>query len=100
MGGFSPQIQSPQSPPSGKGTGISANPQQSGQNKEVSDFFAGLTGGKVTVPGQQGQPELGMPNAYSNTVQPWDNQQTPQPSTGKGNLLSNQFAQNTTGKGV
>ena len=30
--------------------------------------------GKVTFPGQGGQPQIGMPNAYSNTMQPWDNQ--------------------------
>ena len=33
-----------------------------------------MMGGQVTMPGQGGQPQLGMPNAYSNTMQPWDNQ--------------------------
>jgi hypothetical protein len=36
--------------------------------------LGGLMGGKMTMPGQGGQPKLGMPNAYSNTLQPWDNQ--------------------------
>ena len=36
--------------------------------------LGGLMGGKITIPGQGGQPQLGMPNAYSNTLQPWDNQ--------------------------
>ena len=34
--------------------------------------------GKVTYPGQGGQPQIGMPNAYSNTMQPWDNQSSQQ----------------------
>jgi len=38
----------------------------------------GMMGGKVTMPGQGGQPQLGMPNAYSNTMQPWDNQSNQQ----------------------
>lgn len=99
MGGFAPQIQQPQSPPSGKGTGISAIPQQSGQMTDIQQFLTGLTGGKVTTPSQQGQPEFGMPNAYENTVQPY-NQQQPKPSTGKGSPANNQFAQSATGKGV
>ena len=99
MGSFSPQVQFPQSRSSGKGTGINAIPQQSGQQNEIQQFLTGLAGGKVTTPGQQGQPEMGMPNAYENTVQPY-NQQQPMPGTGKGNPANNQFAQNATGKGV
>lgn len=83
MGGFAPQIQQPQSPPSGKGTGISATPQQSSQKENLEDFFTGLAGGKITTPGQQGQPEFGMPNAYENTVQPY-NQQNSSLGTPKG----------------
>lgn len=30
-------------------------------------------GGRVTYPGQSGQPQYGQPNQYSNTVGPWDN---------------------------
>ena len=36
--------------------------------------LGGLLGGKTTMSGLSGQPKLGMPNAYSNTMQPWDNQ--------------------------
>ena len=36
--------------------------------------LGGLLGGKTTMSGFSGQPKLGMPNAYSNTLQPWDNQ--------------------------
>ena len=103
MGGFSAQLQSPQSSaPAGKGAGMSA--MQMGQNPiqtppeeqmlkmqqlqmEQPSFpqgnqmaqdnmgppLGGMMGGKVTMPNQGGQPELGMPNAYSNTVSPWDN---------------------------
>ena len=96
MGGFSAQVQPNQSSaPAGKGAGMSAlqmgmNPiQQSPQDQilktqqlqiEQPDFPEGnqmpqgMMGGKVTMPGQGGQPQLGMPNAYSNTLQPWDNQ--------------------------
>ena len=58
--------------------------------------LGGLLGGRVTMPGQGGQPKLGMPNAYSSTIQPWDNQsnQQGQPS-GKG-----MGASGASGKGV
>jgi hypothetical protein len=99
MGGFSAQLQSPQSSnPAGKGAGMSA--MQMGQNPIQQSFpqklennlmqtesnqgaidpsqnfmeKTGMMGGQVTMPGQDGQPQLGMPNAYSNTMQPWDNQ--------------------------
>lgn len=29
--------------------------------------------GRITYPGQSGQPQMGQPNNYSNTVGPWDN---------------------------
>ena len=44
--------------------------------------LGGLLGGKTTMSGLSGQPKLGMPNAYSNTMQPWDNQ--PNQSSGLG----------------
>jgi hypothetical protein len=102
MGSFAPQVQFPQSPQTGKGVGISPIPQQSGQQNEMNDILAGLkglAGGRVTMPSQGGQPEMGMPNAYENTVQPYNPQQ-PKPSTGKGSPANNQFAQNAIGKGV
>jgi hypothetical protein len=112
MGGFSAQLQSPQSSnPAGKGAGMSA--MQMGQNPietppmeqmmkiqelqmEQPNFpqgnqmpqdnmgppLGGLMGGRVTMPGQGGQPQLGMPNAYSNTMQPWDNQANQSNGTG------------------
>jgi hypothetical protein len=110
MGGFSAQVQPNQSSaPAGKGAGMSA--MQMGQNPIQQSFpqklennlmqtesnqgaidptqnfmpVTGMMGGQVTMPGQGGQPQLGMPNAYSNTMQPWDNQaQQPQASGGKG----------------
>ena len=40
---------------------------------------------RVTFPGMDGQPQFGMPNQYSNTIGPWDNQQKPAPMMfGKG----------------
>jgi hypothetical protein len=99
MGSFSPQIQQPQLPQSGKGAGINTIPQQAGQEIDFEKILTGLAGGKITMPSQGGQPEMGMPNAYENTVQPYNPQQ-PKPSTGKGSPANNQFAQNATGKGV
>jgi hypothetical protein len=108
MGGFSAQVQPPQSSaPAGKNAGLSSmqlgqNPiEQSPQDQllktqqlqaEQPNFpqgnqiqpnpkagsqlggLGGLLGGQITMPGQGGQPKMGMPNAYSNTIQPWDNQ--------------------------
>lgn len=104
MGGFSAQVQSPQSSaPAGKGAGMSANqmgmnpiqqsfPQklensmmQPKANDGAIDPTQGMMGGKITMPGQGGQPQLGMPNAYSNTIQPWDNSvNQPNQTAGKG----------------
>jgi len=110
MGGFSAQLQSPQSSaPAGKGAGMSSmqmgmNPiQQSLPQKLENNLMqpqandgaidptqnfmpsTGMMGGQVTMPGQGGQPQLGMPNAYSNTVSPWDNSiNQPKQGSGKG----------------
>ena len=103
MGSFSAQLQSPQSSaPAGKGAGMSAmqmgqNPIQtpvlqkmeksmdSQPNDGAIDPTQGMMGGQVTMPGQGGQPQLGMPNAYSNTVSPWDNSiNQPKQGSGKG----------------
>lgn len=115
MGGFSAQLQSPQSSaPAGKGAGMSSmqmgmNPietppaeqmmkmqelqmeqpnfpqgNQMAQDK-MGPPLGGLMGGQVTMPGQGGQPQLGMPNAYSNTISPWDNSvNQPKQGSGKG----------------
>ena len=73
MGAPSAQVQSPQSS-SGKGI---AQPQD--QTNAIGSGKGGFqygtpeqmqgSQGKVTMPGQGGQPEMGMPNAYSNTIQ-------------------------------
>jgi hypothetical protein len=99
MGSFSPQIQAPQSQIAGKGSGINPPPGQINQDDELQKTLTGLAGGTVTTPSQQGQPQMGVPNAYANTVQPYNPQQ-PDPSNGKGNLLNNQNAQKALGKGV
>jgi hypothetical protein len=128
MGGFSAQLQSPQSSaPAGKGAGMSA--MQMGQNPVQQPFMqklennmmqpqandgapnpnqmaqdnmgpplGGMMGGKVTMPTQGGQPQLGMPNAYSNTMQPWDNQ-AQQPQAGGGKGMGGQMAKQM-GKGA
>lgn len=47
----------------------------------------GLQGGQgaITFPGQGGQPSMGQPNNYSNTVGSWDNSSTqPNQTRGKG----------------
>ena len=42
-------------------------------------------GNSVTFPSQGGQPRMGRPNNYSNTVGPWDNASIqPQTQSGKG----------------
>ena len=104
MGGFSAQLQSPQSSaPAGKGAGMSAmqmgmnpiqqslpqklenNLMQPQANDGAIDPTQGMMGGQVTMPSQGGQPQLGMPNAYSNTVSPWDNSiNQPKQGSGKG----------------
>jgi hypothetical protein len=118
MGGFSAQVQPNQvSGPASKGAGVSANQlgmnpinpsltqkmedSMSQPNNQVIDPTTGMMGGQISMPGQGGQPKLGMPNAYSNTLQPWDNQaQQPQGGMGKGlGGLTNQIAKKT-GKGV
>ena len=57
---------------------IQPNIQNGTQLGGLGGALGGLMGGKVTMPGQGGQPQIGMPNAYSNTMQPWDNQSNQQ----------------------
>ena len=46
--------------------------------------------GAVTFPGQDGQPAMGKPNNYSNTVGSWDNSSTqPSQTRGKGSYSAN-----------
>lgn len=71
MGASSAQVQSPQSS-SGKGVAPSQGQEMSSGKGSPSNQEYGtpeqMQGGKVTFPGQGGQPEMGMPNAYSNTI--------------------------------
>jgi hypothetical protein len=115
MGGFSAQVQPSQSSaPAGKGAGMSSmqmgmNPIETPPMEQMMKMqqlqteqpnfpqgnqmaqdnmgppLGGLMGGQVTMPGQGGQPQLGMPNAYSNTISPWDNSvNQPKQGSGKG----------------
>lgn len=63
---------------SGKGKGSSSQSMQGQQ-------------GAITFPGQGGQPAMGQPNPYPNTISSWDN-----PPTG----MSTQPAVSGKGKGV
>lgn len=77
MGSPISQIQAPQSSqPQGKSGPMQQSQQPAGK------------GGNVTYPGQGGQPQIGQPNRYSNTVGPWDNAsigtQNPFQRSGKG----------------
>jgi len=95
MGAPSAQVQSPQSSSSGKGvTSSQSSPSGKGGSQEYAapEQMQGSQGA-LTFPGQGGQPEMGMPNAYSNTIDPnmtqgdagqngmWDNSSKP---SGKG----------------
>jgi hypothetical protein len=80
MGIPTAQIQSPQSSQtSGKMGGSTLTPPMQGQQ------------GAITFPGQGGQPAMGQPNPYPNTISSWDN-----PPTG----MSTQPAVSGKGKGV
>ena len=102
MGALFSSVQSPQTS-GGKSNGIADQvnpPTTASSNPTVPNISqssgkgGGIQGsqGTVTYPGQGGQPEMGMPNAYSNTVGPvdqgfggqqgsWDNSTQP---SGKG----------------
>jgi hypothetical protein len=88
----------PQGDPVFHNTGISGfNQPLGGQNGKPDSYDApavmpykpspmGKGGSRnITMPGQGGQPRMGQPNAYSNTIQPWDNANIkPQNQSGKG----------------
>jgi len=81
--------------------GTSTAQVQSSQSSQTSGKTGGLgpplgqpmqgMQGVVTFPGQDGQPAMGQPNPYPNTISSWDN-----PPTG----MSTQPAQNGKGKGA
>jgi len=98
MGMQSASIQQSPNPSSGKGSsrkmGFSdqsfvengnpvAAPAVMPNNQSQQPMGKGAS--NVTTPGQGGQPRMGQPNAYSNTIQPWDNASIqPQNKSGKG----------------
>lgn len=87
MGQFSQVAQPQTNQPQGKGP-ISQVAQAAQPDTQQSDGISRPTGkgGRVTYPGQGGQPAVGQPNNYSNTVGPWDNANIQQPmnQAGKG----------------
>lgn len=78
MGSPISQVAQPMSQSGGKGM---AQPAQSTPNPSdiaVPDGTSGNPfpqgkGSRVTYPGSGGQPKMGVPNSYSNTVGQWDN---------------------------
>lgn len=98
MGGVASTVQSPQTSGGGKGSPIaSATQQVTGQQSPKpldgveSGYFSQAPqpmgkGGVQTNSATSGQPTMGAPNQYSNTVGQWDNtqQQTQQPQFGGG----------------
>jgi hypothetical protein len=54
-----------------QGKGFASPTQPSNPNADVA--VPQGKGGNVTFPGQGGQPRMGVPNNYSNTVGQWDN---------------------------
>lgn len=77
MGSPISQVAQPMSQSGGKGM---AQPAQSTPNPSDITVPDGGTSGqpmgkgsRVTYPGSGGQPKMGVPNSYSNTVGQWDN---------------------------
>jgi hypothetical protein len=71
----------------GDGLGKPANMMMSPAVQPTGQFQQGSgKGGRITTPGQGGQPRMGQPNNYSNTVGQWDNAsiQPRQTQSGKG----------------
>jgi hypothetical protein len=87
--GYSAQVQSPQTGGSGKGSPVAqaaqqvSEPQQPQQPQQPPQPMGK---GGYTNSATSGQPRMGAPNQYPNTVGQWDNtqQQTQQPMQGKG----------------
>jgi hypothetical protein len=86
--GFSAQVQSPQtSGGSGKGSPVASaaqqvsEPQQTQQPQQPSQPMGK---GGYTNSATSGQPRMGAPNQYPNTVGQWDNTQQQRPMMGGG----------------
>jgi hypothetical protein len=92
MGGFSAQTQQPQTSGGKTGPVADAVQQVSEPAKPLDGVDASYAprpmgkGGAQTNSATSGQPTMGAPNKYPNTVGQWDNtqQQTQQPMQGKG----------------
>lgn len=84
MGGFASQVQAPQTSGGGKGQAPQADTQPNSNPNAGTPQPMGKNG--YTNSATSGQPTMGAPNQYSNTVGQWDNtqQQTQQPMQGKG----------------
>lgn len=94
MGSPISQVQMPQQQGQVQGKGQSTSSLQAPANMpQPQDVMSNSPmpqpsgkGGRITYPGQGGQPRMGQPNQYSNTVGPWDNATIQQPvqRSGKG----------------
>lgn len=108
MGGFSAQVQQPQTSGGGKGSSVAQQASSpvstnkanipyymqdnfsttnSQSNQSFNDTIRPMAkGGNYQSNVTSGQPRMGQPNQYPNTVGQWDNtqQQTQQPMQGKG----------------
>lgn len=88
MGAPVSQVQAPQTSQSGgKGQQFVQQPvQQAPVPESQSDGISRPSGkgGQITYPGQSGQPQMGQPNRYSNTVGSWDNATIGTQPAGKG----------------
>ena len=77
MGGFSAQVQQPQTTQSGSGK-MGGMPDQVVAQEDYQPQYQPQPmgkGGVQTNSATSGQPRAGMPNQYSNTVGQWDNTQ-------------------------
>ena len=70
--GFSPTVQNNQT--SGQPVPLSQPAQMNPYPTDGSSGNLPSMSGSVTFPGMSGQPKVGSPNQYTNTVSQWDNQ--------------------------
>lgn len=85
MGGFSAQVQQPTNRPSG-GKGVAGMADQVSDNQYQPQAPQPMAkGGNYQSNVTSGQPRMGQPNQYPNTVGQWDNAQIqPVRQQGKG----------------
>ena len=84
MGGFSAQVQEPQTSQPSNGKFSHFQDQAATTASRMPEPQPMGKGGAQTNSATSGQPRIGMPNQYSNTVGQWDNAQIQpqQPSYG------------------